>query len=420
MKAPIVDFAEWLQALTTPEAAIGLAVVAACVVLAAGVTWRVRATGARSDILLAGGVFGCVLFPLLALLAVGAAHYLMTRLGPPASLAVFRLALPVLLSLVIIRSAARVLRVAFPQSQAGHAVERWVSWIAWAAVVLWVTGLLPVLHHELGGVRWKTGGVEVSLWSLVEGVVTASAVLLVVLWVSAAVEARLLAADGLKGADLSVRMMAANALRAMLLFAGLLVALSAAGIPLGALGVLGGAVGVGIGFGLQKLAANYVSGFVILAERSLRIGDTVKVDGFEGRITDIHTRYTVIRALTGRESIVPNELLITQRVESASLSDPRVVLRTTVQVAYGTDLERLIPRLRDAVAQVPRVLSDPMPGVLLNSFAADGLELGVGFWISDPENGEANVRSDVNLAILRALNEDGVEIPFPQRVVRQG
>jgi small-conductance mechanosensitive channel len=176
---------------------------------------------------------------------------------------------------------------------------------------------------------------------------------------------------------------------------------------------------VGIGFGLQKLAANYVSGFVILAERSLRIGDTVRVDDFEGRITDIHTRYTVIRALNGRESIVPNEQLITQRVENASLSDPRIVLRTTVQVAYGTDLDALMPVLRAAVVQVPRVLSDPMPGVLLNSFAADGLELAVMFWISDPQNGEGNVRSDVNLAILRTLNAAGVEIPYPQRVVRR-
>jgi small-conductance mechanosensitive channel len=204
----------------------------------------------------------------------------------------------------------------------------------------------------------------------------------------------------------------------MLLLVGLLLALSAAGIPLGALSVLGGAAGVGIGLGLQKLAANYVSGFVILAERSLRIGDTVKVDNFEGRITDITTRYTVIRAPNGRESIVPNELLVTQRVENSSLADPKVAIFTTVQVAYGTDLPALMPRLVDAVKAVPRVLHEPGPGVLLSQFAADGLELTIAFWIGDLENGQGNVRSDVNLAILAALNEAGVEIPFPQRVVR--
>jgi len=205
----------------------------------------------------------------------------------------------------------------------------------------------------------------------------------------------------------------------MLLLVGLLLALSAAGIPLGALSVLGGAVGVGIGFGLQKLASNYVSGFVILAERSLRIGDVVKVDGFEGRISDINTRYTVIRALNGRESIVPNEMLITQRVENSSLADPRVSLTTGVQVAFGTDLDALIPRLAAVVAQVPRVVADPAPAVFLLAFAADGLELQIAFWIADPENGQNNVKSDVNLAVLRLLNAAGVQIPYPQRVMRQ-
>ena len=176
----------------------------------------------------------------------------------------------------------------------------------------------------------------------------------------------------------------------------------------------------GFGFGLQKLAANYVSGFVILAERSLRIGDMVRVDGFEGRVTDIHTRYTVIRALNGRESIVPNELLITSRVENASLADPRVAITTEVQVAYGTDLTVLMPAILAAVAGVARVIEAPAPGVQLSAFGADGLHLTVGFWIADPENGTLNVRSDVNLALLKTLEGLGVEIPYPQRGMRQG
>ena len=212
--------------------------------------------------------------------------------------------------------------------------------------------------------------------------VSAVLVLMLALWVSAALEARLLA-----GAtdNLSIRKMAANALRAVLLFVGLMFALSAAGIDLTALGVLGGALGVGIGFGLQKLAANYVSGFVILAERSMRIGDLVKVDNFEGRITDISTRYTVIRALNGRESIVPNEMMITQRVENASLADTKVAVTTDVQVAYGTDLDGA-----DAAHRWPRWLAcracwpTPRPAVLLTAFAADGLNLRVAFWIGDP------------------------------------
>jgi small-conductance mechanosensitive channel len=175
---------------------------------------------------------------------------------------------------------------------------------------------------------------------------------------------------------------------------------------------------VGLGFGLQKIAANYVSGFVILAERSLRIGDMVKVDNFEGRITDIRTRYTVIRSLGGREAIVPNELLITQRVENASLADPRVAVTSTVQVGYGTDVRSLLPKLEAAMRAVPRVLASPGPSVQLSGFGADGLNLNLAFWIGDPENGDGNVRSEVNLAVLDVLNSEGIEIPFPQRVVR--
>jgi small-conductance mechanosensitive channel len=272
-----------------------------------------------------------------------------------------------------------------------------------------------VMDH-LEALRWKIGGSEVSLRGMIEGVLTALVALVAVLWLSAAIEARLLAAERV---NLSVRKMAANATRALLLLVGLLLALSAAGIPLAALSVLGGAIGVGIGFGLQKLASNYISGFVILAERSLRIGDIVKVDGFEGRITDITTRYTVVRAGNGRESLVPNEMLMTQRVENLSFADTKVSVSTTVQVAYGTDVEALLPKLRDAVCTVPRVLADPPCTVQLVGFAPDGLDLSVSFWIGDVAAGEGNVRSEVNFAILRCFNDNGVEIPYPQRVVRQ-
>jgi small-conductance mechanosensitive channel len=181
--------------------------------------------------------------------------------------------------------------------------------------------------------------------------------------------------------------------------------------------VLGGGLGVGLGLGLQRLAANYVSGFVILAERSLRMGDLVKVDNFEGRITDINTRYTVLRSATGRESIVPNEILISQRVENASLADNKLLLTTVLQVAYGTDLDHITPLLQDAVAHVPRIDATSPPSVYLSNFAADGLELTIAFWVLDPENGQLSVRSGVNRAVLDTLNREGVDLPFPQRVI---
>ena len=201
------------------------------------------------------------------------------------------------------------------------------------------------------------------------------------------------------------------------MFFGLIFALSAVGIDLTALSVLGGAVGVGIGLGLQKLAANYVSGFVILAERSMRIGDNVKVDNFEGRISDIKARYTVIRSATGRESIVPNEILITNRVENLSLADARVWQSTVVSVAYDSDVELVRRLLANAALAQERVIKDPAPNAALSAFGADGLEFTLGYWIADPENGQLNLRSDINMAILRSLREHGIEIPYPQRVV---
>lgn len=414
---PALTLDEFLAALRHPSAWMEISVVAACLALAWTVVRLLRGRDAPPRSVWFGRrIFDGVLFPVLALLlAYGARRVMMTQ-GLP--LALFKIVIPVLTSFAVIRLSVRVLGEAFPSAPLVRVAERTISWLAWLAVVGWITGVLPEVLDELDQVHWKLGSSEVSIRTLLEGLLSAGLTLVLTLWVSAALEARLL--KGATGEQLSLRKAGANALRALLTFIGLLLALSAVGIDLTALSVLGGAVGVGLGFGLQKLASNYVSGFVILAERSLRIGDMVRVDDFEGRITDIATRFTVIRALNGREAIVPNELLITQRVENLSLADPRVLLTTTVQVAYGTDLDALMPRLSDEVSRVARVVADPKPAVQLTSFGADGLDLLVAFWIVDPENGNGSVRSEVNLAIWRFLQREGIEIPFPQRVVHHG
>ncbi len=407
------ELGQLLNGLLKPTALIELGVIAGCLALSWLIVRLLRgALPTPGSTWFGDRIIDGALFPALALLLAVAARWALRAVLP---IAVFKLAVPILMSLAVIRLTVRVLGITFPNSQLMRVVERSVSWLAWVAVVLWITGVLPLLLQELDDIKWQIGATQISVRNIIEGTVSAVLVLIFTLWLSSLLESRLLsgATD-----NISIRKMAANALRAILLFLGLMFALSAAGIDLTALGVLGGAIGVGIGFGLQKLAANYVSGFVILAERSMRIGDLVKVDNFEGRITDITTRYTVIRALNGRESIVPNEMMITQRVENSSLADPKVLMSTRVQVAYGTDLDALMPQLSVAVAAVPRVLADSAPAVQLTNFASDGLELTIAFWIADPENGQGNVRSDVNLAILRTLNEAGVDIPFPQRVVR--
>lgn len=403
---------ELLSSLTQTSALIELAVLAGCLFVAWGMVRLLRGRELpEGSIWFGKRIVDGVFFPVLALaLAFGARLALAGAVKP----AVFKVAVPILISLVVIRISVRVLGVTFPNARWVRIIERSISWLAWIAVALWVTGVLPLVMEAMGEVQWKIGAGRISLRNVVEGTLTAGIVLVLALWISAAIEKQLLRGTG---NTLSVRKMVANIVRTLLLFVGVLLAMSAAGIDLTALSVLGGAIGVGLGFGLQKIAANYISGFVVLAERSLRIGDMVKVDGFEGRITDIRTRYTVIRALNGRESIVPNEMLITQRVENSSLADPKVLLQTHVQVAYGTDVHTLRGKLEAAVREVPRVLADPGPTVQLAEFAADGMNLNVMFWILDPENGQGNVRSDVNLAVLALLNAEGVVIPFPQRVL---
>jgi len=373
-----------------------------------------RAMGPRdkTSILFGKRIVDGVLFPLLLLCLAYVARALLVRWVP---LAVFKIAIPVLISLLVIRLGVKVLQVAFRETPLVRLLERTISWVAWLAMVLWVSGLLPVILEELDQITWKVGGTTLSVRNMLEGTLTAGAVLIFTLWISSAIESRLLRSA--TGGELSLRKAVSNATRALLMFVGLLVALSAVGINLSALSVLGGAIGVGVGFGLQKLAANYVSGFVILAERSMRIGDNVRVDNFEGLITQINARYTVIRSLTGRESIVPNEMLITSRVENLSLADARVWQSAVISVGYDSDVDLVMRLLKQATLNQQRVLRDPEPSVALSNFGADGLEFTVGYWIVDPENGSLNLKSLINLDILRSLRENQIEIPYPQRVV---
>jgi small-conductance mechanosensitive channel len=413
---PIDDLDLWLAGFAQPTVLVELAALTACIAVALGLSWALRKAlrmeQEKTSVLFGRRLVDGVMFPLVLLLLAYVARALITKLMP---LAAFKVAIPVLVALVVIRVGVKVLQVAFTTAPWVRALERTISWLAWLAMVLWVSGLLPVILAELDGISWKIGATTLSLRTLIEGAVTAGAVLILSLWVSSAIETRLLRKA--VGSDLSLRKAVSNATRALLMFVGLIIALSAVGIDLTALSVLGGAIGVGIGFGLQKLASNYVSGFVILAERSMRIGDNVRVDNFEGRITDINARYTVIRSPTGRESIVPNELLIINRVENLSLADNRVWQSTVVSVAYDSDVDKVTRVLLAAATQHERVLREPGPSVALSNFGADGLEFTLGYWIADPENGTLNIRSLINFSVLKALRENGIEIPYPQRVL---
>ena len=409
------DLEAWLRALVAPAALTELGALGLCV----GLAWlltrllgRGLGQGGHKSVLFGRRTFDGVLFPLVLLGLAMLARALLVRWLP---LAVFKIAIPVLLALLAIRLAVKVLQAAFQQTPLVLRLERSISWLAWGAMVLWVSGLLPVLLDELDQISWKMGEARMSLRTLIEGGLTAALMLVLALWISAVIEARLLGSAS--GGELSLRLALSNATRALLVFIGLLFALSALGMDLTALSVLGGALGVGLGFGLQKLAASYISGFVILAERSLRIGDNVRLDNFEGRITRINARYSVILSLTGREAIVPNEMLISSRVENLSLANPQVWQSTVVSVAYSSDVDLVMALMLQAALSQARVLREPEPSLALSNFGADGLEFTLGYWLADAENGTLNLRSLVNLEILRLFRQRGIEIPLPQRVL---
>ena len=407
------DLQELLLDLQSPAIALELAGLALCLALAWGLSWALgRRFTSPNSILFGRRLMDGVLFPALALVLT---YGLKLVLMKTQRVAVLKMALPVLMSLVLIRLIARVLAAVFPNSRGARILEQVVSWLAWGLAVLWITGWWGPMMDELDGLQFMLGKTRISVTHVLEVVFTSGFVLVLALWLSATLEQRVL---NRAFEDLSMRKVAANAMRVLLLIIGTLFALSSLGFDLTALSVLGGALGVGIGFGLQKLAANYVSGFVILLERSLRIGDFVRVDGFQGRVTDIKTRYTLVRASNGSESVVPNELLLTQRVENLSLESRHLLQTCTFWVGLESDVERVQDLLIQAALGVEWVLSQPAPQALLGEVAPQGLRFNLNFWMEDPVNGQSLTRSRVNIAVLSALRTAGVVLVHsPQEVV---
>ena len=400
----------WSHDGLSPALMTEVAFLCAALALAWLPAWSLGRHSKNESVLFGRQVIDGLLFPLLALLFAYIAQSWLQRQQP---VLLFKIAIPVLLSLALIRLCARVLMAVFPRSGAAALTERLISWLAWAMAVLWITDLLPLVLQEMEQIHLNFGKVRLDLRTILEGVLSSGLVLMLSLWLSAVIEQRVLSQTV---SDLSMRKVAANVLRAVLLLIGLLLALSAVGVDLTALSVLGGALGVGLGLGLQKLAANYVSGFVVLIERSVRIGDHIRVDGMEGQVTDIKTRYTLLRDTNGRESIIPNDMLITQRVDNFSLSDAAVALQTVVLVAVENDAAQVQSVLQDALGKVTDVLPEPPAQVFFSRFSADGLEMTLNFWVANQLHTRMAVLSRVNTSVWSALSAAGIQLPPPKAI----
>ncbi|MFN7573288.1 MAG: mechanosensitive ion channel family protein [Betaproteobacteria bacterium] len=418
------------EGISHPPVAWSLTAIAAALALAWLVARWVRGwTQGRLDALGTAGLPGDALrfsiagfrrlaFPVVAALTVlgsAAALRALHVFKRSADERMLRLALTLLVAMAVVRLLVYVLRRALPQVRWLAPFERVLALAIWAVVALYLTGWAHEVHGWLAEVVLPLGGTRVSLWDVAVATMTVLLTLLVALWAGSALETRLMHAETL---DLNLRVVLSRLFRALLVLVGVLAALSLVGIDLTVLSVFGGALGVGLGLGLQRIASSYVSGFIILLDRSITIGDMITVDKHTGKVTEIKTRYTVLRGLDGTEAIVPNEKLVAEPVSNLSYTDPKVMLRTEVSVAYSSDVERALGVLVESGRAVPRVLAEPAPSALLTNFAADGVMLSLSVWIDDPENGRLNVLSDVNREILRRLRTEGIEIPFPQRDIR--
>ena len=388
---------------------------ALCVLLAWGLSRRLqwRAPDGSVEALKRGAAaFRRVSFPLAAMLLLLAgraalAHWHSTNL--------LSVAIPLFGAMAGIRFAVYLLRLGFTQARWLDGFERSIATLVWAGVALHLTGLLPEVVQWLSEVDIAVGKHTLSLWALLTAAFWIALTMLLALWAGAELEARVMRTEGLHS---SLRVVFARLGRAALLVAAVLVVLPLIGVDLTVLSVFGGALGVGLGLGLQKIASNYLSGFIILLDRSIRLGDMITADGHYGEVTRITTRYTVVRSLTGVEAIIPNDTLVTTSVLNHSYTDKRVRLAVKVQVGYGTDVPAALALLEQAARAHARVLAEPPPAAQVVNLADSGIDLELGFWIEDPERGSQNVRSDVSVALLQAFRREGIEIPYPQREVR--
>ncbi|MET3105218.1 small-conductance mechanosensitive channel [Oxalobacteraceae bacterium GrIS 2.11] len=353
-----------------------------------------------------GMVWAC-LFLAKLLLAKHQHVYLLTLLIPIfGSLALIRFG--IYLSRRIFSGSAQV-------SGAHLVIEKTFSWGVWLVAILFYTGFLPDVMDFMDENTISFGKNKLSFSELVQGLVSVALTVLLALWAGAALEKRLMNVRSLHS---SLRLVLGRLGRSLLLVFAVLISLSLVGIDLTVLSVFSGALGVGLGLGLQKIASNYVSGFIILLDGSLSIDDLITVDKYNGKVSKINTRYTVLKGLDGIESIIPNEMLVSSPVQNLSLTDRAVWMSTDVSVAYDTDIEALLPQIEEAVKTVPRVSKDSLPSANLASFGQNGLDLKIGFWIIDPENGRLAVLSQVNRAIWKLLQEKNVAVPYPQTEIR--
>ena len=330
-------------------------------------------------------------------------------IGEQGQLIFVRVAYQIFYAWALLRVLIRLLQVSLKNKQIGAGFKKAVYLIFWTLAALEILGILPGIVEAMKSYTLPVGSGQLTLWKLFVGVITVIVTMGLANKLADVCEHSIMKMDEL---EMNLRVVFARISRVSLLIVALLLALSSVGIDLTVLSVFSGAIGVGIGFGMQKIASNYISGFIILFDRSVKLGDFVQVAGFSGVITQINTRYSVIRNTAGQELIVPNENFVTGTVTNYSLSERESATTLDISCAYESDIDRALEIFSTAIKEQPRVLKTREPWVVVSELAASGVVLKAGFWVMNPENGTAGLKSNILREVMKRFAAEGIEIPY--------
>jgi small-conductance mechanosensitive channel len=416
---PLIEY--WFDRFTTIQGGIQLLTVIGCGALAA-VThkkWQLFITQLLGDLekknffqfLLRAS--NRIAFPMSMLLYLLMTRFVIEQFG--VNVAVLDVFTPLLLSMAAITLTIYVLRTGYSPSPALRAWEGFISLSIWGLVALHLIGWLPDVIHALDDLAINFGESRLSLLSILELLAAIAFFVVMANWLTRLIESQ---ARRSPHVNPSMRVMLTKISKFSLYGLAGLLALKSVGIDLTAFAVFSGAIGVGIGFGLQKIFSNFISGFILLFDRSIRPGDVISIGNRFGWVQSLHARYVVVKDRDGVETLIPNENLITSEVINWSYSDRAIRQRVPIQISYENDPEIAMQLLIEATIDKPRVLKTPEPAARLIGFGDNGIDLELRIWINDPESGVANVVSDVNLSIWKSFKENNISIPFPQRDVR--
>jgi small-conductance mechanosensitive channel len=395
-----------LQAdLTTPAAMWQMVIIAAAVVTAWLINGALRnyvMQRAPEHWKLAIGSINRVLFPLSSLVFVLLSQLILSNWQHTGLL---RLSGRLLLAMAAIRVIVYLLRYLFSPGGWLKALESLIAWSIWGVLALHLTGVLPQLMQGMQDMRFNIGKNPVNLLLVLQALLTVVVTIFIALWLSRVLENKLMRADQV---NVNLRVVLGKIIRIVLLFIATLIALSAVGLDITLLSVFGGALGVGLGFGLQRIASNYVSGFIILLDKSMQIGDVISVDKHYGVVQDLRSRYMVLSKLDGTHVIIPNETLITTAVVNHSLTEHKGRVQIEFAISVNSPLEQALQLMQDIAKQHKRILEMPGPAARIKGFSEHGVELTLTVWVSDPENGALSLQSALFMDVWKVFKDNKI------------